>query len=199
MAKKKAPSKRAQERAALQKLYASATLSGLQNLLDMGKLDLKEVRKYYTDARSKAVKRVERIEKSDVPFTDAAPEFRRTKELSDEDLLKAVAQVNKFLRRPTRLQDRREAYKDLIDDLHSKGLTFVNMNNLKQWDRFRTWVKAKGIINLPYVDGSVIADIFKTSLKEGNANSKRWNELYSEFKSMLGGQGRKRRSRNRRK
>lgn len=197
MAKKKAPSKRAQERAALQELYSGATLSGLQNLLDMGKLDLKEVRKYYTDARSKAVKRVARIEKSDVPFTDAAPDFRRTKELSDEDLLKAVAQVNKFLRAPTRVQERREAYKELLDDLHSKGLDFLNMKNLKQWDRFRKWVKAKGIINLPYSDGSVLADIFKASLKEDNANSKRWNELYTEFQSKLGKRGRRRHSRMR--
>lgn len=163
----------------------------------MGKLDLKEVRKYYTDARSKAVKRVARIEKSDVPFTDAAPDFRRTKELSDEDLLKAVAQVNKFLRAPTRVQERREAYKELLDDLRSKGLDFLNMKNLKQWDRFRKWVKAKGIINLPYTDGSVLADIFKASLKEDNANSKRWNELYTEFQSKLGKRGRRRRSRMR--
>lgn len=197
MAKKKAPSKRAQKRAALQELYSGATLSGLQNLLDMGKLDLKEVRKYYTDARSKAVKRVARIEKSDVPFTDAAPDFRRTSELSNEDLLKAVAQVNKFLRAPTRVQERREAYKELLDDLHSKGLDFLNMKNLKQWDRFRKWVKAKGVINLPYTDGSVLADIFKASLKEDNANSKRWNELYTEFQSKLGKRGRRRRSRMR--
>ena len=194
---KKPRSARAQERAALQELYSTATYSGLQNLHEMGKLNLKEVRKYYTDARSKAVKRVQRIEKSDVPFTDAAPEFRRTSELSDEELLKAVSQVNKFLRSPTRVQERREAYKELLDDLHSKGLDFLNMRNLKEWDRFRKWVKAKGIINLPYTDGSVLADIFKSSMKEGVANSKRWNELYTEFQSKLGKRGRRRRSRMR--
>lgn len=194
---KKPPSARARERAALQELYSAATYSGLQNLLEIGKLNLKEVRKYYTDARSKAVKRAQRIEKSDVPFTDAAPEFRRTSELSDEELLKAVSQVNKFLRGPTRVQERREAYKELLDDLHSKGLDFLNMRNLKEWDRFRKWVKAKGIINLPYTDGSVLADIFKSSMKEGAANSKRWNELYTEFQSKLGKRGRRRRSRMR--
>lgn len=182
---RKPPSARAQARAALQELYKPATYSGLRDLADMGKLDMREVRKYYTDARAIAVKRVSRIQESNIPYVDKPPEFRKTSELSDEDLLKAVGAVNKFLRGPTKVSERRQAYGKLIDDLHSKGLTFVTVENLPDWDRFRKWIKAKGILNLPYMDGSVVADIFKQAGKEGQQNSARWNELYNEFKTLL--------------
>ena len=196
MAKKKSGSKkprsaRAEQRAALQELYAPAAYSGLRDLLDMGKLDLRELRKYYTDARAKAVKRVARIQKSDVPFPDRAPEFLKTSELSDDELLRAVSSVNKFLRSPTRVTERREAYKELLDDLHSKGLSFLEMKDLQDWDRFRSWIKAKGLINVPYMDGSIIADIFKAGKEEGRQDSKFWQEQYEQVKRLLGGRTRR--------
>lgn len=196
MAKKKAPSKRAQERAELQELYGKANYSGLQNLFDMGKLNISDIRKYYTDARSKAQKRVQRIETSDVPFTDRAPVFfptsafgKNVKSMSEQDkldLFKAVHEVNKFLNRPTTLEERRGAYNELLDDLHSKGLDFLDMSNLKDWDRFRKWLKAKGILNQPYVTGSVISEIFKAGVQEGKSNSEFWQAEYEKFKSLLG-------------
>lgn len=196
MAKKKAPSARAQERAALQELYSTANYSGLKNLFDMGKLNISDIRKYYTDARSKAQKRVQRIEASNIPFTDRAPNFlptsvfgKNVKSMSEQDkldLFKAIHEVNKFLTRPTTLEERREAYGKLLDDLHSKGLDFLDMSNLKDWDRFRKWLKAKGILNQPYVTGSVVSEIFKAGVAAGQSNSKFWQEEYDKFKDLLG-------------
>lgn len=183
---KKPRSARAEQRAALQVLYAPATYSGLRDLLDMGKLDLRELRKYYTDARSKAVKRVQRIEKSEVPFADEPPIFEKTSELSDEDLLKAVGRVNKFLRGPTTVPERKAAYQELLEDLHEKGLTFLEMKDLQDWDRFRSWIKAKGLLNVPYMEGSIIADIFKTGKEEGRQDSKFWQDQYEQVKRLLG-------------
>lgn len=193
---KKPRSARAQERAALQELYRTATYSGLQNLFDMGKLNISDLRKYYTDARSKAVKRVQRIDESDVPFTDRAPVFLHTsvfgknvKSMSEQDklgLFKAVHEVNKFLNGLTTVKARRDAYQEVLDDMHSKGLDFLDMSNLKDWDRFRKWLKAKGILNQPYVTGSVVAEIFKAGVAEGKSNSKFWQEEYKKFKELLG-------------
>ena len=76
-------SNRGAERRALQELYNTATYAGLRDLADIGKLNLVDVRKYYTDARTKAQKRIARIEKSDVPFTDAAPSFPNSPEAPD--------------------------------------------------------------------------------------------------------------------
>lgn len=195
---KKERSKRAIERAALQKLYRGATLSGLQNLQEIGKLDLREVRKYYTDARAIATKSIQRIQKSSVPFTDEPPFFPKTSELSDSELLRAVADVNRFIQSPTRkLEERKTAYKNLLTNLHEKGLTYLNMEDLKYWDRFRKWMRANNILGKPYASGDILGDIFAQSIKKGRPDSERWSELYEQVKSLLPGRKRRRRSRRR--
>ena len=185
-------SKRGAERRALQELYNTATYAGLRDLADIGKLNLADVRKYYTDARAKAVKRVRRIEKSDVPFTDAPPSFPKTSELSDADLLKAVGRINKFLLGPTTTTERRSAYKELLEDLHSKGMSFLEMKDLKDWDRFRKWVRAKGLLNIKYVDGGYLADIFNAGKEAGTQNSTFWESEWEKLKAILpGGKGKR--------
>lgn len=184
---KKLLSKRGAERRALQDLYRTATYAGLRDLADIGKLNLADVRKYYTDARAKAVKRVKRIEKSDVPFTDAAPSFPKTSELSNADLLKAVGRINKFLLGPTTTTERRSAYKEMLADLRSKGMSFLEMKDLKDWDRFRKWVRAKGLLNIKYVDGGYLADIFNAGKEAGTQNSTFWESEWEKLKAILPG------------
>lgn len=185
-------SKRGAERRALQDLYQTATYAGLRDLADIGKLNLAEIRKYYTDARAKAVKRVQRIEKSDVPFTDAAPSFPKTSELSDADLLKAVGRINKFLLGPTTTTERRAVYTELLEDLHRKGMSFLEMKDLKDWDRFRKWVRAKGLLNIKYVDGGYIADIFNAGKEAGTQDSTFWEREWEKLKAILpGGKGKR--------
>ena len=189
---KKPLSKRGAERRALQELYQTATYSGLRDLADIGKLNLADVRKYYTDARAKAVKRVKRIEKSDVPFTDAAPSFPKTSELSDADLLEAVGRINKFLLGPTTTTERRAAYSELLEDLHGKGMNFLEMKDLRDWDRFRKWVRAKGLLNIKYVDGGYLADIFNAGKEAGTQNSMFWESEWEKLKAILpGGKGKR--------
>lgn len=186
--KKKPPSDRAKERARLQELYKTANYSGLKNLLEQGKLDIKEVRKYYTDARSIAKKRVERIQESKLPFTDQPPEFARTKELTDEEILKAVHEVNKFLQRPTTVTEREAAYSGLLEDLRQKGMGFLELEDLPSWDRFRKWVRAKGLLKVKYVDGSVLGDLFAAGKKAGQNNSEFWGQEWEKYQEILKGQ-----------
>lgn len=189
---KKPLSKRGAERRALQELYQTATYAGLRDLADMGKLNLAEIRKYYTDARAKAQKRIARIEKSDVPFTDKAPTFPKTSELSDEDLLKSVGYINKFLLGPTTTTERKAVYNELLADLHSKGMNFLEMKDLKDWDRFRKWVRAKGLLNIKYVDGGYLADIFNAGKEAGTQNSTFWESEWEKLKAILPGKNGKR-------
>lgn len=210
MARKKGPpSARAQERAALQARFSGATLIGLkegtiltaeakgpQALRDL----YRDLRKYYTDARSKAVKQIARTQKSEVPFVDDMPSFPKTSELSNEEIARAISDVNRYLNSPTySISGRKEAYTELLDDLHEKGLDFLTMKNLGQWDRFRKWLRASKLLGLPYMDGSVLMEIFKTSVEEGRTDSERWKELYEEYKELLPSTERKPRRRNRRK
>lgn len=208
MARKKgAPSARAQERAALQARFGGATLIGLregtiltaeaqgpQALKDL----YRDLRKYYTDARSKAVKQIARTQASDVPFVDDVPSFPKTSELSNEEIARAISDVNRYLNSPTySISGRKKAYKELLEDLHEKGLDFLNMKNIGQWDRFRKWLRASKLLGLPYTDGSVVMEIFKTSVEEGRADSERWKELYEEYKELLPSPERKPRRRKR--
>lgn len=196
MARKKGPpSARAQERAALQARFREATMIGLkegtilaaeakgpQALKDL----YRDLRKYYTDARSKAVKQIARTQKSDVPFVDDVPSFPKTSELSNEEIARAISDVNRYLNSPTfHIKERKAAYTELLEDLHEKGLGFLTMKNLGEWDRFRKWLRASKLIGLPYVDGSVVMEIFKQSVEEGRTDSERWKELYEEFKELL--------------
>lgn len=193
--RKSAPrSARALERAAIQAKYKGSTLPGLQAMQE-NRLDepdalanfTRELRKYYTDARAVANKRIKRIQASDVPFVDEPPAFPKTSELSESELLRAVADVNLFLNRPTsQLQQRRKEYQDLLDDLHSKGMTFLRMEDLKYWDRFRKWLRASNILGKPYAAGDILGDIFAQSVQEGKPNSERWQEIYDEVKEMMG-------------
>lgn len=208
MARKKGPpSARAKERAALQARFGGATLIGLKEgtiptVEAQGPQALKDLyrdlRKYYTDARSKAVKQIARTQASDVPFIDDVPSFPKTSELSNEEIARAISDVNRYLNAPTfHIKERREAYGELLEDLHDKGLDFLNMKNLGQWDRFRKWLRASKLLGLPYTDGSVVMEIFKTSVQEGRADSERWKELYEEYKELLPAPERKPRRRKR--
>lgn len=208
--RKDAPrSARAMERAALQEKYKGVTLLGLQ-ALEENRINKpqelknlrRELRKYYTDARAIANKRVERFQKSDVPYSDEPPEFPKTSELSDSELFRAVADVNRFLTAPSTssLESRRKEYQDLLDDLHEKGMTFLRLEDLKYWDRFRKWLRASNLLGQPYASGDILGDIFAQSVKEQNPTSERWQELYDEVSNLMGKKKqRKRRSRSRRK
>lgn len=208
MARKKGPpSERAKQRAALQARFGGATLIGLregtilsaeakgpQALKDL----YRDLRKYYTDARSKAVKQIARTQKSEVPFVDDMPSFPKTSELSNEEIARAISDVNRYLNSPTySIAGRTEAYTELLEDLHEKGLDFLTMKNLGQWDRFRKWLRASKLLGLPYMEGSVLMEIFKTSVQEGRTDSERWKELYEEYKALLPSPKRKPRRRRR--
>ena len=187
-------SARALERAAIQEKYKGLTLADLISLEqdrvnDPGGMKelTRELKKYYTDARAIAQKAIKRIQASDVPFTDEVPAFPKTSELSESELLRAVADVNLFLDRPTtKLKQRRKEYQDLLDDLHKKGLTFLRMEDLRYWDRFRKWLRASNILGKPYAAGDILGDIFAQSVQEGKPNSERWQEIYDEVKQMMG-------------
>lgn len=206
--KKGAPrSARALERAGLQAKYQDSTLIGLQALEENRIKDpvaikelRRELRKYYTDARANAQKAIKRIQASDVPFTDEPPKFPKTSEVSDSELLRAVAEVNLFLKSPNRkLQGRRKAYQELLDDLHKKGMTYLKMEDLKYWDRFRKWLRSSNILGKPYASGDILGDIFAQSVEEGKPNSERWQELYDEVTAMMGNKGKPTRRSGRRK
>lgn len=183
---KKPKSARAIERAALQERFGNMSFAKMSDLLESGKIKIADIRKYYTDARSKAVKRVARVMKSDVPFIDAAPDFKKTSQLSDADLLKEVSDINKFLRGETygatTVPERRAIKKKAIETLKKRGFTFINNTNFQDWARFQKWMRSVGISAEYDSDSPTLVNVFKQAQKEKNQSAQRWSELFNEYR-----------------
>lgn len=186
--KKKPPSKRALERAALQKKFANMSFAKMSELVQRGKVTISDIRKYYTDARSKAVKRVARVMESDVPFIDSPPDFKKTSELSDDDLLKEVSDVNKFLRGhtygATTIEERRKLKEKALETLRDNGYDFINSRNFTDWARFQKWMKTIGISAEYDSESPSIVQIFKQAENENRQGPARWAELYHEYREF---------------
>lgn len=191
MAKRGTPSKRAQERAALQIKFKGVTLVGLQRMLDEGRATINEISKYYTDARAIADKRIKRVMSSDVPFVDAPPVFLKGK-LDRETLLHEVASVNAFLSGQnygaTTIPERRKVKQKAINTLHKHGITWVNSENFNDFAKFQKWFKAS-MWSLVFDSDSerVGFEIFKQAHDNGQNNSTEWERLFQKFiKTNLG-------------
>ena len=186
--KRKPPSKRAIERASLQKKFANMSFAKMSELVQRGKVTIADIRKYYTDARSKAVKSVARVMASEVPFIDAPPEFKKTSELSDEDLLKEVSDVNKFLRGhtygATKVGERKKLRDKALQTLHKRGYNFLNERNFIDWARFQKWMKTIGISAEYDSESPSIVQIFKQAQDENRQEPARWAELYQEYREF---------------
>lgn len=178
-------SKRALQRSAIQEKYKSHSAYRLESMYEEGKLNMKELQKYYVDARSIANKRIMRIQESDVPFIDAPPVFAPAKGLTPEQLLKEVGEVNKFLLGQTygatMVKERRKLREKAIETLHKHGLDFVSTSNFNEWVKFQKWYKNTAVSLLSDSDADVLINIFQQAEKEGKNNSERWKELYTEF------------------
>lgn len=185
MAKRAAPSKRALERSAIQAKYKDMTAYRLESLYEESKLNMKELQKYYVDARAIAQKRLARVQKSDVPFIDAPPVFAPAKGLTPQELLKEVGEINKFLKGQmygaTTVPERRKIREKAIETLHKHGLDFVNTSNFNEWAKFQRWYKNTAVSLLSDSDANVLINIFQQAAKEGKSDSKTWKELYTEF------------------
>lgn len=178
-------SKRALQRSAIQEKYKSLSAYRLESMYEEGKLNMKELQKYYVDARAIANKRINRVQASDVPFIDAPPVFAPAKGLTPEQLLKEVGEVNKFLRGQmygaTTVPERRKIREKAIETLHKHGLDFVSTSNFNEWAKFQRWYKNTAVSLLSDSDADVLINIFQQAARDGKTDSKTWKELYTEF------------------
>lgn len=199
MAKRGTPSKRALERSAIQEKYKNMSAYRLESMYSEGKLNLRELQKYYVDARSIAQKRIKRIQASDVPFIDAPPVFSPAKGLTPNQLLKEVGEINKFLRGQmygaTTVPERRKIRDKAIETLHKHGLDFVSTSNFNEWAKFQRWYRNTAVSLLSDSDADVLINIFQQASKEKQSNAGRWKELYTEFQQSRLNRGKRRKAR----
>lgn len=190
MAKAKKPrgeaSPRAKARAALQERFKSASYNQLAAMFEAGKVSEGELRKYYTDARSKANKQIERIEKSSAPFIDDKPFFRPLASIPTiSELAHEIADLNRFISgrdMPYKIKDRIKQRDKAIETLRKHHVNSVTNENFETFVRFQRWFRSSAIAASYDSDDVDVLDIFEESLDDdGQATSEEWDSLLEEF------------------
>lgn len=132
---------------ALDSNIRSSSYNRLAADLSRGILSTDQLRAYYVKARKLASDRLRRIARSDIAYQDAAPVFRKVKNLiTDRDLLSEIADINRFLNsKYSTVTGRRAARKQSLATLRSRGMDFIDESNYNNWIRFMQYFKASGV------------------------------------------------------
>ena len=128
-----------------------------------GTLDPYDALKDYKRILSAAMKQVRAIEKSDVPFTTTRPRFPTITEItSTEDLLHAIADINRFTEsKEYKLKDRRATRDKAIETLHEHGLDFVNVDNYNEYVDFMRWFYGNNLNKMYGSQEDVVEEFFR--------------------------------------
>lgn len=132
---------------ALKNIIGGATYNQIGKMLTTGRVTEAELRKYYSRARQTALKRVKAVEGTELAFVRNRPEFRTIKQtVTTSDLVREIADVNKFLNAQTTMTGRRQHRDSVIASLNAKGIDFVNASNFNRWTQFMDWARSTNII-----------------------------------------------------
>lgn len=164
----------------LRSLLGGATYNQIGKLLTTGRVNEAELRKYYSRARQTALKRIKAVEGTNLAFVQNKSEFRTIKQMvTTSDLVREIADVNRFLSGKTTKAARREHRNTVINTLHSKGITFVNSENFNRWTRFMDWARSSGIIGRGYdSESDEVEETFKAAESVGAADLADYQALF---------------------
>ena len=127
----------------LKQMLGGASYNQIGALLTSGRVSEADLRRYYSNARQIALKRIKAAESADLEFWNP-PEFRRIKNLvTTSDLLHEIADVNRFLKAPTTVGARRADIAEKVKTMHERNMfLFVNEANYSTFARFMDWARA---------------------------------------------------------
>ena len=163
----------------LKGLLHGATYNQIGSLLTSGKVTEKELLKYYRNARETALKRVKANEKAGLPFGNK-PEFRKAGNVvTVSDLVREIADVNRFLNAKTSAAARRDTIQKRLDTMHSRGLfKDVNIHNYHVFERFMNWFKSTGLNTSYSSESDEVEYTFETVLNTGADSSGLFSSLF---------------------
>ena len=140
-----------------------------------------QIRKAYSEVRSIARKRIQRMQHSEFADTDIAnKEFKPVKQLTPSELRQGLLDVSVFVRDPrSKLNYHRNIISKTLDTLQSHGYE-IPADNLKQFGDFMEYVRDrwKGR-KMPPSD--LVASIYEKASRKGISAK----TLMREFKSYL--------------
>ena len=132
----------------LKRQLSGLTYNQLGKMLSTGKIDEGGLRYYYSRARKTALTRVKAASGTDVAFTRNPPHFRTIRQtVTTSDLVREIADVNRFLGGATTVTQRRAKRDETIQTLHERGFDFVTRENFNRWAAFMDWGRSAGIFS----------------------------------------------------
>lgn len=116
------------------------TYRDLVQAIESGKVSEKQLREYYSDARSKEMKRIKSFEKASLLDEYQIPQPRKLKNIVGiRDLVSEIADVNKELnKKKNTVTGYRKQRRQTIEKLNEYGIP-VNEGNFKDWGVFMQW------------------------------------------------------------
>ena len=165
---------------ALKNIIGGATYNQIGKMLTTGRVTEAELRKYYSRARQTALKRVKAVEGTELAFVRNRPEFRTIKQtVTTSDLVREIADVNKFLGGKTTKTGRREHRDSVINSLHEKGIDFVTTENFNRWTEFMDWARSSGVIGRGFdSESDEVEETFKAAESLGARDIASYKELF---------------------
>lgn len=169
---------------------SALSFHSLGKALSKGEVTEKEIRKYYTELRDIAQKRVKRIEQQREKLTEEfgvveTEHFRKLKDIKTTgDLMKEFSNLLKFTRKKTSsISGMRERKKMQIRYWQENEFPFVNESNYGDWIRFLQWFHDSKWSQVYDSNDNVIEQVFESSQ---NASPEEWERLVMEFSANYG-------------
>ena len=169
----------------LKTMIGGASYTQVGKMLTSGRITEQELRKYYSQARQTALKRIKAVEGTELAFVRNRPEFRQLKSMvTTNDLVREIADVNRFLAGATTKTARSETRAATIAALNEKGIDFVNAGNFNRWTQFMDWARSTGLIRGGGKSGGYdsesdeIEETFKAADNAGISDFAGYKELF---------------------
>jgi len=150
--------------------------------LESGAITEKDLRSEYTRMRSIVTKRIKRIQasKQDIGFLPGkTPSFEKLVNITDIDALAhEFYNLSRFYTAKSgTVAGRVEQRKQAVEALQNQGLTFVTVENYRQWREFYAWYKQSEFADFYDSTSKAFEEVFK----QGGATPKQWEQNFEKY------------------
>lgn len=156
-----------------------ASFNQIGSMYASGKISESELRRFYSEERKIANKREARLQAAGLAGQTA--EFRKTTNLATvQDLVREIADVNRYLQGKTTVRERRAEVRQKLDKMHGRGM-FENVNerNFSKFARFMDWARSTSLLQSFSSESDVIEETVDTVINTGASTASEFAEIFS--------------------
>lgn len=148
--------------------------------LAAGRVDMDMIQSQYANIRRIAMRRVERIQKSDLPWAKGTkPAFMKAENIITEGQLahEYIDVVHFLQRKNTTLKGREAQFKKVQRKLKQQGFN-INKRNFARFTRFMDWFYSSKYATMYDSNQDVVTEIFN----QPGGNAKQWSQLFEDYR-----------------